>query len=46
MRNALTKFKFINWKRQASNLGSILCKSTFTSSNSNLEGKVLSVAST
>ena len=46
MRNALTKFKFINWKRQASNLGRILRKSTFPPSNSDLKVKVLPVAST
>ena len=35
MRNALKKIKFINCKRQAPNLGSILCKSSFSPSNSN-----------
>ena len=34
MRNALKKFKFINCKRQAPNLGRILCKSPFSPSNS------------
>ena len=34
MRKALKKVKFINWKRQAPNLGQILCKSSFPSSNS------------
>ena len=34
MRNALKKVKFINCKRQAPNLGRILCKSSFSLSNS------------
>ena len=34
MRNALKKVKFINCKRQALNLGRILCKSSFSPSNS------------
>ena len=34
MRNALKKVKFINCKRQAPNLGRILCKSSFSPSNS------------
>ena len=35
MRNALKKVKFISWKRQARNLGKILCKSFFSPSISN-----------
>ena len=35
MRNALKKIEFINCKRQAPNLGRILCKSSFSSGNSN-----------
>ena len=34
MRNALKKVKFINCKRQAPNLGRILCKNSFSPSNS------------
>ena len=34
MRKALKKVKFINCKRQAPNLGRILCKSSFSPSNS------------
>ena len=34
MRNALKKVKFINCKRQAPNLGRMLCKSSFPPSNS------------
>ena len=34
MRSALKKAKSINWKRQAQNLGRILCKSSFSPSNS------------
>ena len=34
MRNVLKKVKFINYKRQAPNLGRILCKSSFSPSNS------------
>ena len=34
MRNTLKKVKFINCKRQAPNLGRILCKSSFSPSNS------------
>ena len=34
MRNALKKVKFINYKRQAPNLGRILCKSSFSPSKS------------
>ena len=34
MRNAFKKVKFINCKRQAPNLGRILCKSSFSLSNS------------
>ena len=34
MRNALKKVKFINYKRQAPNLGKILCQSSFSPSNS------------
>ena len=37
MRNALKKVKFINCKRQASNLGRTLCKSSFPPSNSNFK---------
>ena len=39
MRNALKKVKFINFKRQAPNLGKILCSSSFLPSNSNLRVK-------
>ena len=35
IRNVLKKVKFINCKRQAPNLGRILCKSSFSPSNSN-----------
>ena len=34
MRNALKKVKFINCKRQSASLGRILCKSSFSPSNS------------
>ena len=40
MRNALKKVKFINFKRQAPNLGKILCRSSFLPSNSNLRVKI------